>query len=277
MNASIKQSLKKIGLYHPLQSAFRDSLSFLQRLRYKTSYRKYKGGGFECNFCGASYRRFVPEYPTADIEQAINSNKVIAGFGENVFFPNCLSKNRERLIKDVLDYYIDFAGKSILHFSPEKKLYQYVHSKARVTTIDLEPGFYKTIDPTIAQGDATQLHFPDEQFDIIIANHILEHIPDDEKAMKEIFRVLKRNGVAILQAPWSTNLPTTIEDRSIADPLQQAILFGQKDHVRIYTLPDYTSRLRRAGFTVNCIAPAELAQFQQHAIQEGEPVVLGYK
>jgi len=277
MNASIKQSLKKIGLYHPLQSAFRDTISFLQRLRYKTSYRKYKGGGFECNFCGASYRRFVPKYPTADIEQAINSNKVIAGFGENVFCPNCLSKNRERLIKDVLDHYIDFAGKSILHFSPEKKLYQYIQSKARVTTIDLEPGFYKTIDPTIAQGDATQLHFPDEQFDIIIANHILEHIPDDEKAMKEIFRVLKRNGVAILQAPWSTNLPTTIEDRSIADPLQQAILFGQKDHVRIYTLPDYTSRLRRAGFTVTCIAPTELAQFQQHAIQEGEPVVLGYK
>ena len=230
-----------------------------------------------CNFCGAVYQQFVPEYPGADIEQAINGNKVIAGFGENVYCPNCLSKNRERLVKDVIDHYINCSNKDVLHFSPEKHLYKYLKTRARVTTIDIEPGFYKTIDPSILQGDATRLKFADNSFDILIANHILEHIPDDMTAMKEMFRVLRIGGVAVLQAPWSQTLPATIEDRSIAEPEKQARIFGQKDHVRIYTLKDYVNRLANAGFTIKVVSADELTAFSLHAIQKDEPAVLGYK
>lgn len=277
MKENFKVALKKIGLYHPLQSSYRNFLSFLTRLKYRVAYRKYEGSGFVCNFCGAVYQQFVPEYPSADIAQAINDNKVIAGFGENVYCPNCLSKNRERLVKEIIDLYIGSSNKDILHFSPEKHLYKHLKTRARITTIDIEPGFYKTIDPSILQGDATRLQFADNSFDILIANHILEHIPDDITAMKEMLRVLRNGGVAVLQAPWSQTLPTTIEDRLIADPEKQARLYGQKDHVRIYTLKDYVSRLTAVGFTVKVIDSTELTAFSLHAIQEGEPVVLGYK
>jgi predicted SAM-dependent methyltransferase len=202
---------------------------------------------------------------------------VIAGYGENVFCPNCLSKNRERLLKDVIDHFLDIRNKKILHFSPEKHLYRYLKNHANVLTIDIEPGFYKTIDPSIVYGDATSLQFEDQSFDIVLANHILEHIPEDMKAMKEIFRVLRNDGVAILQVPWSETLPATIEDPYIADPEKQARLYGQKDHVRIYNLTDYVARLCAAGFNTKVIPSESLQKFKIHAIQEKESVVLGYK
>jgi len=277
MKERLKRFLKSIGIYHPLQSSYRNSLSFLRNLTYRITYNKYKGSGFVCNFCGAAYQKFVPEYPSLDIQHAINSNNVIAGYGENVFCPNCLSKNRERLLKDVIDHFLEIRNKKVLHFSPEKHLYRYLKTQANIVTIDISPGFYKTIDPAILYGDATSLQFEDQSFDIVLANHILEHIPEDLKAMKEILRVLRNDGVAILQAPWSESLPATIEDPYIADPEKQARLYGQKDHVRIYSLNDYVARLRAAGFKTKVIPCESLEQFKIHAIQEREVVVLGYK
>jgi SAM-dependent methyltransferase len=277
MKESFKTLLKKAGWYHPLQSSYRNFLSWSSRLKYRFTYRKYKGSGFVCNFCGASYRKFVPEYPSADIKEAIISNKVIAGYGENVFCPNCMSKNRERLVKAVMGHYLDIRGKKILHFSPEKNLYRYLKTQCEVITVDISPGFYKTTDPAITYADATGLHFEDKSFGIVVANHILEHIPDDLKAMSEIYRVLKNGGVAILQAPWSEALPATIEEPFITDPQKQAKLYGQKDHVRIYTLNDYIKRLHSVGFDIKLIPCDSLKQFRIHAIQEREPAVLAYK
>jgi len=277
MKEQIKTFLKRLGLYHLLQSNYRATLELLTRSKNKLAYNKYKGSGFTCNYCGAVYQRFVPHYPAADIAESINSNKVIAGYGENVFCPNCMSKSRERLIKVAIDNFLDVENKELLHFSPEKKVYNYLKNKARVTTADISPAFYKNIDPSIRFADATKLDFADNSFDIIIANHILEHIPDDMKAMKEMFRVLKDNGVAILQVPWSQSLTTTIEDPLIDDPVKQAKLYGQKDHVRIYTLDSYTTRLGKAGFKVKVIPYSALMQFSMHALQENEPLVLGYK
>ncbi|WP_276481155.1 class I SAM-dependent methyltransferase [Paraflavitalea pollutisoli] len=277
MKEKAKQLLKQIGWYHPLQSLYRNTRLQLTNLRYRILYRKYSGSGFTCNFCGASYSQFVPEYPSNDIAPVIYGQKVIAGFGEHVYCPRCLSKNRDRLVKVVLDHYLDSNHKRVLHFSPEKQLFANLSRRSMVTTVDIEPGFYKSIDKSITFADATQLQFADNSFDIIIANHILEHIPDDRKAMREIYRVLQQQGVAILQAPWSQSLPATIEEPTIADPIQQARLFGQRDHVRIYTLDDYVERLTAAGFAVRVISAVELTTYSHHAIQAGEPVVLGYK
>ena len=277
MKEQLKTFLKKLGLYHQLQSNYRRALSSFNRLQNKWAYDKYKGSGFICNFCEATYQKFVPHYPGPDIAEAINSNKVIAGYGENVICPNCMSKSRERLVKVALDNFVNVENKEVLHFSPEKKVYRHIKNKARVTTVDIEPAFYKTVDPSIQFADATKLDFADSRFDIIIANHILEHIPDDIKAMKEMFRVLNENGVAILQVPWSQSLSTTIEDPGINNPAKQCRLYGQKDHVRIYTLDNYTTRLMSAGFRVKVITPTELIPFQKHALQLNEPLVLGYK
>ena len=114
------------------------------------------------------------------------------------------------------------------------------------------------------------LDLKDAQFDMVIANHILEHIPDDIAAMKEIYRVLKRGGSAILQVPYSEIITATLESPEINDPAMQSALYGQKDHVRIYALNDYISRLRSVGLEVKKISYPELSNLYKHAIQDKE-------
>lgn len=283
MNHRLKSLLQKTNLYHPLQSYYRSSRAWLSRQYYKLTFRRYKGAGFTCNFCGAVYQKFVPGYPGPDIAPALENNHVIAGFGDNVYCPRCLSKNRERLIKAVIERHLALNTKTrILHFSPEKNLYRWLSrtaaaAGATVTTADTAPRFYTSIDPHIRYADATRLTFDDNSFDLLIANHILEHIPDDKKAMREMHRVLVPNGIAILQVPYSQILRDTLEEPSIDDPKRQAALFGQQDHVRIYAFDDYLRRLKAAGFTVRVLTPEDLAGFRIFATQPTESVFLCYK
>ena len=104
--------------------------------------------------------------------------------------------------------------------------------------------------------DITGIEYPDESFDVIYCSHVLEHVPDDRKAMREFHRVLKRDGWAILLVP--INADATYEDASIVEPQDRLREFGQEDHVRIYG-PDYVDRLTEAGFWVETMTPAELA------------------
>lgn len=97
--------------------------------------------------------------------------------------------------------------------------------------------------------DITDINLHDNQFDCIICYHVLEHILDDEKAMRELFRVLKPGGWAILQQPVDPTRDKTFEDPNIVLPEERERVFGQKDHVRIYG-QDYKDRLERTGFTV---------------------------
>lgn len=103
------------------------------------------------------------------------------------------------------------------------------------------------------KADICDLPFKDHSFDFILCNHVLEHIPDDTKAMQEIYRVLKPGGTAILQIPQDLSRETTFEDDSITDPKERARIFGQYDHVRVYGR-DYFNKLRRLGFEVKEIA-----------------------
>jgi SAM-dependent methyltransferase len=278
MNPRVKSVLRKGKIYHPLQTAYRSIRTWLANRFYKLAYHRYKGAGFTCNFCGAVYQKFVPEYPAPNIAPAIDKYHVIAGYGDNVYCPACLSKNRERLLKAVIENRLQQKPTGrILHFSPEKNLYRWLSRTAIVTTADTAPGFYTPVDPRIQYADATQLAFNDNSFDLLLANHILEHIPEDRKAMRELHRVLTQNGVAILQVPYSATLQTTFEDPTINDPKRQAALFGQQDHVRIYALDDYLHRLKTAGFTVHVLTPEDLAEFRIYATQPTESVFLCYK
>lgn len=274
MKEKLKTFLKVRQLYHPLQSFYRTCILFWLKNYYRLTYYQYKGKGFICNFCGSTYQKFVPEYPGKEIQVAINANEVIAGYGKNVFCPNCLSKNRERLVLAVLQNFIAVENKKVLHFSPEKNIYNYLKNRAIVTTADIMPGFYKNIDSSILFADATYLRFADNSFDVIIANHIFEHIPQDLLAMKEMYRVLKNSGSAILQVPYSEKLEITIEEPFINDPEKQERLFGQKDHVRIYALKNYVNRLKKAGFKVNVTGEEKLERFKIHAVQDKECVIL---
>ena len=102
--------------------------------------------------------------------------------------------------------------------------------------------------------DITDIRYPDESFDVIYCSHVLEHVPDDKKAMREFRRVLKPSGWAMLLVPIVCE--QTFEDPSITDPAKRAKLFGQEDHVRNYGR-DYVDRLREAGFEVTVMLPED--------------------
>ncbi|RYZ38859.1 MAG: SAM-dependent methyltransferase [Sphingobacteriales bacterium] len=277
MKQAIITILRMARIYHPLQSGYRSLLNRMRKLYYRLAYSRYRGTGFSCNFCGAVYQHFVPEYPGIRIRAVLDQYQVIAGYGDNVFCPGCMSKNRERLLKAVLTDHVVLKGKKILHCSPEPALHQFLKHDSNIITADLEPGFYRSVNKDVQFADVTALPFEDESIDIIVANHILEHIPDDIQAISEFHRVIKTGGLAILQVPYSEVLPATLEDKTIKDPHQQEKLFGQKDHVRIYALPDYLSRVKQCGFKVTVLSPASLAIYQKHAIQETESVFIFYK
>ena len=95
--------------------------------------------------------------------------------------------------------------------------------------------------------DIADMNFEDNFFDVIICSHVLEHVKDDQKAMHELFRVLKPKGIAILQVPISKTARETFEDFSITTPEGREKYFGQKDHVRIYG-KNYKERLNSVHF-----------------------------
>jgi SAM-dependent methyltransferase len=273
MNKTLKQILKRIGVYHPLQQCYRQSIKETQKFIYRFKYKKLDTGGYYCNFCYSRYNAFVDDYPNEENANAIQANSVIAGYGCNVICPNCLSTSRERLIKCTLDKYITEDDKYILHFSPEKSLFNWIKKFNRVVTADITPGFYTSIDKNIVNIDITQMQLENELFDCVIANHVLEHIPNDLQAMKEIYRVLKPGGKAVLQVPYSIKFAHTIEDPLINNPTMQSRLFGQNDHVRIYSLNDFVSLLESVGFKVKIVSQ-DLLDCDKHISLQRDEVFL---
>ena len=110
--------------------------------------------------------------------------------------------------------------------------------------------------------DVTDIHYPDGYFDVVYCSHVLEHVPDDRKAMKEFYRVLSPGGWAILLVPILNGDNPTFEDPAIVDPMERLRVYGQEDHVRNYG-KDYVDRLREAGFTVTVSAPGDIFTAQE--------------
>lgn len=172
------------------------------------------------------------------------------GYGKqrnNVLSPSTLSLERHRLLWLYLKNETDFFTKQqkVLHFAPEQAFYKRFRKMKNLnyTTTDLESPLADV------KADICDLPFQDNEFDVILCNHVLEHIPDDTKAMQELFRVLKPQGIAILQIPQDLSREFTFEDNSITDRKERAEIFGQYDHVRIYGR-DYFNKLRAIGFDV---------------------------
>lgn len=194
-----------------------------------------KGSTFTDPIDGRGFRMFLPY-----------------GYGNqrnNVLSPSTLSLERHRLLwlylQNETDFFTSTKIKKLLHFAPEQAFYKIFRNQKNLeyTTTDL-------LSPLAdVKADICNLPFKDETYDIIFCNHVLEHIPDDTKAMTEIFRVLKTGGMAILQVPLDNNRSHTFMDDSIIDQKQRAAIFGQYDHVRIYG-KDYFDKLRSAGFEV---------------------------
>jgi SAM-dependent methyltransferase len=145
---------------------------------------------------------------------------------------------------DYADIWQKIERANVLHFSPEPILAAKLSTArpARYIKADLFPAA-----PEVTREDITKLSFDDCTFDFVIANHVLEHVVDDHAAMREIFRVLKPGGLAVLQTPYSDKLTNTFEDEGIREDEARLQAFGQEDHVRLYG-KDLFSRLESVGF-----------------------------
>jgi len=192
-----------------------------------------KGNTYTDPIDGKSFKKFLPY-----------------GYGtqrNNVLSPSTLSLERHRLLWLYLNNETDFftAPKKVLHFAPEQAFYKLFRNQKNLdyTTTDL---FSPLAD---VKADICDLPFEDNSYDVILCNHVLEHIPDDTKAMQELYRVLKPGGMGIFQIPQDLNRAETFADDSITDQKERAKIFGQYDHVRIYGR-DYFDKLRSIGFTV---------------------------
>lgn len=192
-----------------------------------------KGNKFTDPIDGKSFKSFLPY-----------------GYGNqrnNVLSPSTLSLERHRLLWLYLQNETDFfsAPKKLLHFAPEQafcKRFRKMKNLDYVTT-DLKSPLADV------KADICNLPFKDGEFDIILCNHVLEHIPNDTKAMQELYRVMKVGGIGIFQIPQDLKREATFEDDTIADKKKRAEIFGQYDHVRIYGR-DYFDKLRSFGFKV---------------------------
>ncbi|WP_299778269.1 class I SAM-dependent methyltransferase [uncultured Formosa sp.] len=222
-----------------------------------------KGSNFTDPIDGKSFKSFLPY-----------------GYGtqrNNVLSPSTLSLERHRLLWLYLKNETDFftAPKKVLHFAPEQAFYKRFRALKNLdyTTTDL-------LSPLAdVKADICNLPFKDNSFDVILCNHVLEHIPDDTKAMQELYRVLKPGGMGIFQIPQDASREVTFEDDSITDKKERAKIFGQYDHVRVYGR-DYFNKLRSIGFNVDEVdytANLSADAIQQYCLASGEIIPVVYK
>lgn len=169
--------------------------------------------------------------------------------------PRCGALERHRLLWLFIEREVGverLRGR-MLHVAPEPALEQ------RLTTLpDLEyvRGDLLPARAEIRRLDVTAIDFPDESFDTIVVNHVLEHVPDDRRAIAELRRVLKPGGLVLTQHPYEPDRAMTYEDAAIVSETDRLAHFGQADHVRIYGR-DFVERLREGGFSVETRRYAE--------------------
>ena len=205
--------------------------------------RRLAGDAIACNVCGWRGSSFIGDQ-----------------WHRGTICPVCRSQVRHRLLVAAFEGMADsqkfgdctegclLAGKKVLHFAPERQL------RERIARLASE---YVTAD--FARGDCdlrldlcSMPAIPDQSFDTLIACDVLEHVPDDYAAFREMARVLAPHGVAILTVPQKDPPSSTDEDSSITDEAQRLARFGQKDHVRMYG-DDFAERVAAAGFLVKTL------------------------
>jgi len=217
---------------------------FLKQQKLNVRKIRYAGKKYHCPVCKSNIKLWKPlgyDLPVITEKQIVGGGKRLAQC------PVCDSSDRIRLLylflKNRTKVYSDKI--KLLHIAPEPPLeFIFKHQKnIDYLTTDMNPAM------VMEQMDITNIQYPENSFDAIICNHVLEHIPNDFKAMSELFRVLKPGGWAILQVPFSKISDKTFEDPKVTSPEDRERIFGQTDHVRIYG-KYYADRLKKAGFEV---------------------------
>jgi SAM-dependent methyltransferase len=194
----------------------------------------YRGNKYECPVCDGRFRKMLP-YGYIDLRN-------------NALCPSCLSLERHRLLwlylKNKTNFFSDTL--KVLHIAPEQC---YLKRFRKLTNLDYTTG---DLESPIAdvKMDVINIPFDVNQFDVVLCNHVLEHIERLDKALSEIYRILKPGGFAILLVPVDFNREVTYEDLTITDPKEREKHFFQYDHVRLFGR-DYPEIIKKAGFVVN--------------------------
>jgi hypothetical protein len=227
-------------------------LDRLGRVQLRLAHASYKALGFPahpgyCPVCDRNVRRWLP------LMRMVGDGK-LRDEGEGRLCPHCYSYERTRhfwlfLEKDGLLK----KGPRMLHFAPEFGLERRLRSAlgSQLVTTDIE---MPNVD---VKGDITRLPFEAQAFDLIYCSNVLEHVPDDATAMRELHRVLAPGGLAVVQVPIRGD--STYENPAITTPEARVEHFGQSDHVRYYGR-DMAVRLRDAGFVVDEVVMLDLLQ-----------------
>ena len=214
---------------------------------------------------GRSFRKFLPY-----------------GYGkqrENALSPSTLSLERHRLmwlfLKDNTNFFTATKKLKVLHIAPEQCFLDIFRKQQNLNyiTSDLESPIADV------KADICDLPFKENEFDVVFCNHVLEHISNDTKAMKELYRVLKPGGFGIFQIPQDLSKAITFEDNTITDRKERAKLFGQYDHVRVYGR-DYFDKLRSIGFKVDEVDYTKkitLDKIEKYCLMKNEILPVCYK
>lgn len=199
----------------------------------------YRGKKYGCPICGGHFRKMLPY-----------GNKGAT----NRLCPSCLSLERHRMLWLYISRHTDLiqSDETILHIAPEQSIRRVLKKTHGLsyTTADLKSPIADL------HFDVMNIPLPDNSYDVILCNHVLEHVDNDITAMKELHRILKPGGWAVMQVPINQNLETTFEDFSITSPKEREKVFGQYDHVRWHGR-DYPDRLKSAGFSVEEFKPLD--------------------
>jgi SAM-dependent methyltransferase len=190
---------------------------------------------YVCVVCGHGVGGFLPyRNGTSSLSGAMRLLRLNGSDLDRFECPRCGATDRLRHLKLYLEaegLLARVSGARVLHFAPEKKLVEMIHASqpAEYLRADIEPP-----SSDVIKVDITRMSFPDAAFDVLIANHVLEHVDGLEAALKEIARVLAPGGFAILQTPYSLVLTRMFEDAGISTAQARLELYGQEDHVRIF-------------------------------------------
>ena len=212
----------------------------------------YRGEIFYCPICNSNLKKFIPIYFKSGVDNSC---------------PRCGSLSRTRSLYNYISEKIPLNQHSILDFSPHRSIYNNLSkTKRNYIANDFDNQFHAD-----THHDITDLPFEKESFDLIICFHVLEHIPNDDKAIANLHKVLKKNGNLLIQVPLKEG--ETDEDLSITDPKLRENRFGQSDHVRIYGKNDLRNKIEKKGFRVNIIDYSEKLttdQINYFGIKKGE-------
>jgi predicted SAM-dependent methyltransferase len=195
----------------------------------------YRGNKVECPLCNQRFRSFVPAVRPS------GPNRL------NELCPNCGARDRHRhlwlYLKNETNLLLE--NSRVLHFAPERIFERLLKAQRNLDYVSADLQRRRAA----VLADITEIPFSDDSFDVILCSHVLEHVQDDRKAMRELRRVLKPEGWAVILVPISSKRAQTYEDPAIVSPKERERAFGQHDHVRIYGR-DFKDRLLEAGFKV---------------------------